>query len=66
MAVVFFTPPEVAAALRVGRRTVYRKIANGEIRAVRVGSGTHAPLRIPSSELGRVLELAFAVTKTAR
>jgi excisionase family DNA binding protein len=55
---VFFKPPEVATALRIGRRTVYRKIASGEIRAVRVGSGSHAPLRIPSSELARAVRRA--------
>lgn len=37
--------PEAAALLSVSKRTVYRLIASGEIRAVHVGSRLRIPLQ---------------------
>ena len=42
--------PEVARALDVHRDTVYRRIARGDIPAVRLGDG-RAALRVPADEL---------------
>jgi excisionase family DNA binding protein len=43
------TVDETAQALRQSRPTIYRKVANGELRAFRLGK--LGPLRIPASEL---------------
>jgi excisionase family DNA binding protein len=53
-----FTPAEVAKALRVSRRTVYDRIASGDLSAVRVGRGPKPPLRIPASSLAALLSPA--------
>ena len=47
---------EAAALLAVDRRTVYRMLARGELRAVRVG----ARQRIPADELARLTRPAEA------
>jgi excisionase family DNA binding protein len=44
------TVPEVAMLLRQSRASVYRKIANGTIPAVRL-TDEHGPLRVPRAEL---------------
>ncbi len=44
------TVNEAARMLRVSRASVYRRIADGQIPALRIGDG-HGPLRIPSDEL---------------
>ncbi|MFN2467036.1 MAG: helix-turn-helix domain-containing protein [Gaiellaceae bacterium] len=46
-----YTVAEAAAALRLSAASVYRRIADGEIRAVRLGTGPSPPLRIPATEL---------------
>jgi excisionase family DNA binding protein len=46
------TVPEVAARLRVSRPTVYRRIAAGEVPALRIG-GRFGPLRVDERELTR-------------
>jgi excisionase family DNA binding protein len=51
------TVKEVAKLWRQRRETVYKKIAAGELRAVRLGDGT-AALRIPRSELERIYEMS--------
>ena len=43
--------PEVARRLGQSRQTIYRKIAAGELPAVRLGLGAHAHLRVPADEL---------------
>jgi excisionase family DNA binding protein len=45
------TVREAAARLGQGESTIRRKIAAGEILAVRLGQGTKAPLRVPSAWL---------------
>lgn len=45
---------ETALALRASRPTVYRKIARGDIPAVRLGDGA-GPLRVPADDLARWL-----------
>lgn len=47
------TVDEVAAAFRQTRSTVYRKLKNGELEAVRLGSGDRRPLRIPREQVDR-------------
>ena len=49
----FLTVDEAARALRVSRATVYKRIATGAVRAVRLGDGPKAPLRIAEDELDR-------------
>jgi excisionase family DNA binding protein len=44
------TVAETAARLRVSRLTVYRRIAKGQIPALRIGD-ERGPLRIPEDEL---------------
>ena len=53
--VALFTVPEVAGALRLTPKAVYNRVESGELRAVRLGSGPRAPVRIPASELARYL-----------
>jgi len=47
------TVDEAARALRLTRGTMYRKIQTGAIRAVRLGDGEKAPIRVEESELDR-------------
>ena len=49
------TPPEVCAALRISRATLYRMVARGDIEVVRLGRGSGATLRIPVSALEELL-----------
>jgi len=49
------TVPEVARLLRLTRASVYGKIAEGEIPAVRLGQG-RASLRVRSDELEQWLQ----------
>jgi len=51
----FLTVDELAAEWRQHRATIYRKVAAGEIPAIRLGGGS-AALRIPRSELAKVYE----------
>jgi excisionase family DNA binding protein len=48
------TVPEVAERLRVSRPTVYRRIAEGELPALRIVAG-FGPLRVDEAELERWL-----------
>jgi excisionase family DNA binding protein len=47
------TVDEAARALRVSRATLYKRIATGQVRAIRLGTGEKAPLRIAEDELDR-------------
>jgi excisionase family DNA binding protein len=49
------TMSEVAEALRQSRQSVYRHVQRGELRALQIGSGPKAPLRIRAGELERFL-----------
>ena len=42
---------EVALTLRQSERTVRDKIASGDLRGVRIGSGPRAPIRVDAAEL---------------
>jgi excisionase family DNA binding protein len=46
---------EAADLLSVDPSTIYRYIRDGELAAVRVGTGAHAPIRIPAASLLRHL-----------
>jgi excisionase family DNA binding protein len=50
------TVAEVARLARLSERTVRRRIADGELPAVRLGTGPRAPLRIGASELAAFVE----------
>ncbi|MBA3332970.1 MAG: helix-turn-helix domain-containing protein, partial [Actinobacteria bacterium] len=50
------TPAEAAQALRLSVGTIYREVRHGEIRAVRLNDKKRGALRIPMSELERLLE----------
>jgi excisionase family DNA binding protein len=45
------TIPQAAAALNMSRATIYRRIEDGTIRAVRIGG----LIRVPTSELERIV-----------
>lgn len=55
------TPAEAAQALRMSVGSIYRAVKEGEIRAVRVTDKKRGALRIPASELERLLR----VTRTS-
>ena len=59
----FLTVAEVAARLRVSEPTVYRRIADGTLAAVRLGAA--GPIRIPVAELRDFLVLASAANAQA-
>jgi excisionase family DNA binding protein len=50
------TVPEVAARLRVSRSTAWRLVHRGDLRAVKIGSGPHAPVRVDPAELESFLQ----------
>lgn len=50
------TVPELAAALRVHPASIYRRIESAEIEAIRIGGSPSGRLRIPETELARILE----------
>ena len=50
------TPAEAAQALRMSVSSIYRAVRNGEIRAARLTDKKRGALRIPASELQRLLE----------
>jgi excisionase family DNA binding protein len=50
------TVPELAHALRVHPASIYRRIESGEIEAIRIGAPPSGRLRIPETELTRILE----------
>ena len=54
----FVTPAQAAETLRVSVRSIYRAVQHGEIRAVRLTDKKRGALRIPVSELDRLLEAA--------
>jgi excisionase family DNA binding protein len=53
---VLLTPAECAQTLHVSVATVYRAVRRGEIRAVKPTGRKRGALRIPASELERLLE----------
>ena len=53
-AVIFYTPKEVAALLKVSERTVRRWIGEGKLRALRFGR----QLRIPMEALDKFVQVA--------
>ncbi len=52
----FVTPAEAAALLGVSPSSIYRAIRRGDIDAVRSTGPKRGPIRIPESELRRLLE----------
>jgi excisionase family DNA binding protein len=52
----FVTPAEAAVTLRISVRSIYRAVKDGEIRAVRLTDKKRGALRIPVSELDRLLK----------
>ncbi len=50
-AATLLKPDEVAEALRVSRGSVYRMVERGDLRAVKLGSGPKAHIRIPREAL---------------
>lgn len=50
------TPAEAAQAARVSVGTIYRAVRNGQVRAVRLTDRRRGAVRIPTSELRRLLD----------
>jgi excisionase family DNA binding protein len=46
---------EVAHLLGEHKVTTYKRIQRGELRALRIGTGLHAPLRVPEDALEELL-----------
>jgi excisionase family DNA binding protein len=44
----FLTVADVAGTLKVSRNKVYRLVANGQLAAVKLGTGPNPPIRIPA------------------
>jgi len=51
-----FTVPEAASWLRVSRSTVYRLIADGELRAVNIGLGRQSKTRVRVDDLASYID----------
>lgn len=47
----WFRPDEIARMLNISRRTVYRKVRKGEIKAYKIGK----LIRIPRDEIERII-----------
>jgi len=60
------TPAEAAQALRMSVSSIYRAVRNGEIRAVKVPDRKRGSLRIPESELMRLIDGAHPPTDPQR
>jgi excisionase family DNA binding protein len=56
---IFLTAKEVAELLRISRRTVYNWIDEGIIRAVKINDIDKSAVRIPLSEVERILKEVF-------
>ena len=50
------TRQEAATRLRIGLRTLDRRIATGEIQCYRLGEGPKAPVRISEAQLEKYLD----------
>ena len=50
------TRPEAAKRLRVGLRTLDRRLATGELSCYRIGDGPRAPVRISEAQLQAYLD----------
>lgn len=50
------TRQEAATRLRIGLRTLDRRIATGEIQCYRLGEGPKAPVRISEEQLEKYLD----------
>ena len=53
--IILFTIAEAAEFLRLSEASVYRRCESGELRAIRLGGGLRAPIRIAAEELERYL-----------
>jgi excisionase family DNA binding protein len=56
----YVTPAEAADLLRLSRETVYRLVRRGDLRAIRVGNGPNASLRIHPDDLVALIRPANA------
>jgi excisionase family DNA binding protein len=52
------TRKEAAEKLRIGVRTLDRRLATGELKCYRLGDGPRAPVRISEEQLHEYLEIA--------
>jgi len=55
---------DVAERLQVSQWSVYRRIAGGELAALRIGSGPRAPLRIEADALDALLQPTSTTKET--
>jgi excisionase family DNA binding protein len=55
------TAGEAAKVLRLSKRSIYRRVASGEIEAVRLGGAPNSPLRLRPEHLASFIE-----TRTTR
>ena len=63
--VELLTREEAAKKLRVGLRTLDRRIESGDLKCYRYGEGRHAPVRISLDQINDFL-LSMRNTKTYR
>jgi excisionase family DNA binding protein len=52
----YLTPQEVAEVVHASRKTIYRRIADGSLPAVRLGDWPRAPVRVGARDLEAYLE----------
>jgi hypothetical protein len=50
---LLLTPKELARRWRQAPETIRRKVASGDVPAIRLGSGPRAPIRIPVDKVER-------------
>ena len=62
MSEVFWTPEEIAARYKVTRQAVYKWIAEGKLRAVKLGRAT----RVPAAALEEFIKPADVETEGQR
>ena len=55
------TRMDVAKKLRIGVRTLDRRLASGELQCYRLGEGPRAPVRISEEQISEYLETATRI-----
>lgn len=58
---VLLTREEAAERLRIGVRTLDRRLATGELKCYRLGDGPRAPVRISDDQIREYLDAATRI-----
>lgn len=60
-----YTRKETAQIMKIGLRTLDRRIASGEIQCYHLGEGPRAPVRISETQIDAYLEKANSLDRQA-